>query len=62
MIVSISNNHWVRLSSNISRKNKKLLKRYWSKIYPRHFVNKMLATIEEKHVQSKEAKHGSSEV
>ncbi len=50
---------WIYLFSGISRKNKKILKRYWSKVYPRSFVDMLVSAVEERNVQSKKSERSN---
>ena len=58
MILNVENNKWVYLYAALSTKNKKYLKQYFSRIYPRNYVNKLVAAIENNNVQFKKSQFG----
>ena len=58
MILNVENNKWVYLYAALSTKNKKYLKQYFSRIYPRNYVNKLVAVIENNNVQFKKSQFG----
>ena len=58
MILNIEKNRWVYLYAALSTKNKGYLKSYFSRIYPRNYVNKLVAAIESKNVQFKTTQFG----
>jgi len=58
VILNVENNKWVYLYAALSTKNKKYLKQYFSRIYPRNYVNKLVAVIENNNVQFKKSQFG----
>lgn len=44
--VKLSNNHWFCIYAKISPKSKKVLRRYFSSIYPRDYVRKLIAELD----------------
>lgn len=53
--LDLSDGHWVRIYANLSRRTKRTLKRYYSSIYPRSYVRKLIAALEDQDVQHKQA-------
>lgn len=51
-----SPNHWIYVFAGLSSKNKQCLKRYFSTIYPRSYVKKLVAAVLQ-NVQSKSAQN-----
>jgi len=49
--VSLSNGHWVCVYANLSPKTKRKLRGYWKSIYPREYVRKLIAALEDHYVQ-----------
>ena len=45
-IVKISNQRWVYIYSNLSKKDKNKLKRYFSSIYPREYISRLVAALD----------------
>jgi len=53
--ISLSPDHWMCVFTEISPKNKRFLKGYFSSIYPRSYIKKLLAFLEANNdFQSKE--------
>jgi len=49
--VSLSNEHWVCLYASLSPENDRSLKRYFGSVYPREYVRKLIAALEDLNVQ-----------
>ncbi len=57
MVLNVEN-HWMYLYAALSGKNKRYLKRYFSRIYPRNYVNRLVAAVENHNVQLKKSQFG----
>jgi len=55
--IDVDSGVWATVCAKLSPKNKKMLKKYWSKIYPRKYVQKLVAGLQVENVQSKEAQN-----
>ena len=53
--VKLNNNRWICIYSALSPKDKKRLTRYFSTIYPREYVRKLVAALESDGIQFKES-------
>ena len=55
--VSLDGGRWIRIFGGLSAKDKRFLKKYYKNVYPRKYVDMLVATLEEGNVQSKEAQY-----
>ncbi len=55
-LISISPQHWIYVCSELTEKDRKVLKKYYSTLYPRDYVRKLVAFLDGYHVQFKESK------
>lgn len=44
--IELNKNHWFCIYAKISPKSKKALRRYFSSIYPRDYVRKLVAELQ----------------
>ena len=52
--VKVTSSKWIYLYSGLTPENKGHLQRYFKTIYPREYVQKLVAALEEQNVQFKE--------
>lgn len=51
----MDNKHWIYVFSELSAKEKRFLKKYYSSLYPRGYVRKLVAILDNADVQLKES-------
>lgn len=54
-IVTIGPNHWIYVYAKLTDKDKKVLKKYYSVLYPRDYVRKLVAFLDKNNVQFKKS-------
>lgn len=50
-VIDISPDRWICVYAKLSEDTKKRLKKYYKSIYPRDYVNRLVAAIEDENVQ-----------
>ena len=46
-VIDLNTGHWVCIYAKLSPKNKKFLGRYFSTLYPREYVRKLISALRE---------------
>ena len=54
---NIEPKHWVYVYSELTDKDKTVLKKYYSTLYPRSYVRKLVALLDEDNVQFKKSQN-----
>ncbi|MHA2279865.1 MAG: hypothetical protein ACXAC5_03185 [Promethearchaeota archaeon] len=53
--ISVGPKHWIYVFAKLTEKDKKVLKKYYSTLYPRGYVRKLIAFLDDRYVQFKES-------
>ena len=56
-LVTLGPKHWVYVYAELTDKDKTILKKYYTTLYPRSYVRKLVAVLDGKNVQLKKSQH-----